>query len=638
MISLRKKTISILIICIALFSSVNLFAQTGRKPSGNYSKEKTNVKTSERYLSEITTFDDFNRLARVYNEKTVHEIPHILFLIDRGKENSMYYINTPKYEFHLYFINELLNRNYVSSDMKTYYTDINRRFILGTLSFQGHIKKYTYEFWEGDKITHELLEITHEVIGQSFFEPLTFKTNSTLHEEVARQLGIDFVTQDQIVKEYPYIAFNTGKSEGRLRIAESIEELADLNEYDLIVLKEVPIAIPAVAGVITEKASTLLSHVNVLARGLKIPSVYLKNAAAELEPYNGKFVEFKATQNGYTIKEISDPKKIKSKSVRYSIKSDIRKTDLILLKEMRAKDHIYCGAKAANLGEIKLKIKNLIIPDGFSIPFSHYHTFMKENGLYEYINEIKNLPGFFEQAEVRKTELKKLQSKIEETDVDYSTAKEWIDEWRIELGGKGVFVRSSSNAEDLKNFSGAGLFTTVPNVIGDEDLIKAIKKVWASVYNFEAYESFRTAGIPDSLIMMSVFVQQAVDSEISGVMVTMDPYNPIRPDITYIAAKRGIGVKVVEGKRIAEQVMYSKRTKSIQLISRSEEDTELRLDSSGGIKEIPLEPDARVMSDELVENLASSGRKIKQLFKTDMDIEWAVSGGQIIILQARPYK
>ena len=625
-------------ICYFIVICFSSYPQTGRKPSANYTQEKTDTKTKAPSLSIIKDSKDFNKLARVYNNGTIHEIPHILFMIDRSQSNKMYYINTPMYEYHLYFINDLLGQAYTAEDIANNYKDNKRRFIFGTISYQNHIKVYTYEFWDGDKINPELLYIAQKTIIESFNDTILFKTNSTAHEEVAKSLGINYISQDQLVKGYPYIALNLGNAKGKIRIFDSIEDIQDIDENTILVLKEVPISIPAVAGVITEKASTLLSHVNVLARGLKIPSIYIKDACAEMQKYEGKFVELKATSNDYKIKEIDEPPFIKSRQIKYSIKSNTKKSDLMPLNNIRANDQIYCGAKAANLGEIKAKIKNVVIPDGFSIPFAQYESFMILNKIREHLKEIESHPSFYEQIEFRRIELAKLRDRIELTEIDSAIVNSWIQQWSTQLDGKGVFVRSSSNAEDLKNFSGAGLFTTIPNVKSAEELEKAVKKVWASIYNFEAYESRRRAGIPDSLVMMSVFVQLAVDSDISGVMITKDPYDPIRWDITYIAAKRGIGIKVVEGKRIAEQVMYSDRTKAVQLITRSEEDSELKLDENGGIKEIPLKIQSRVMSDELVKNLAGYGRKIKQVFKEDMDIEWAVNGNQVIILQARPYK
>jgi len=628
-------------ICFTLLFSlltVLVSAQIAQKPSANYTSEKTDVKTSKSYLSGIKQYSDFYQLARVYNKQTLHETPHLLFAIDRNRNNKIYYINTPLYEFHLYFINDILGREYTPDDIKGNYKNESRRYIFGTISYQSLIKQFTYEFWEGDVLTPTLLLCAQQAITDSFYAPICFKTNSALHDEEARKAAIDYITQEQIIKEYPYIPLNTGVTRGRIRIARDVDELSNVAETDILVLKEVPISIPAVAGVITEQASTLLSHVNVLARAMKIPSIYLRDAATVLAPYEGKFVELRATNNQYTIQETTETVKKRTRKIRYTIRSNTDRQGIIPLSDMRERDYIYCGAKAANLGEINAKIKTITIPDGFSIPFAQYYAFMEQNGLYAYVREMEKIPEFSNRVDLRKKELEKLRSKMERMPVDSAYSNSWVRQWNAQLEGKGVFVRSSSNAEDLKNFSGAGLFTTVPNVKTAKELEDAVKRVWASIYNFEAYESRRYANIPDSLVMMSVFVQQAINSEISGVMITKSPYDLSRWDLMYIAAKRGIGIKVVEGKRIAEQVMYSEKTKAVQILSYSEENTELRLATKGGVEEVPLTEKNRVMSDELIVKLAGQGRRIKQLFNKDMDIEWAVANDQIIILQARPYE
>src|ERR687894_1808580 len=118
---------------------------------------------------------------------------------------------------------------------------------------------------------------------------------------------------------------------------------------------------------------------------------------------------------------------------------------------------------------------------------------------------------------------------------------------RAEYAGKGLFVRSSSNVEDLPNFNGAGLYDTVPNVKEEEKLVEAVKTVWASLWNFEAYEARERANIDHSKIFMAVLIQEGINSESSGVMITTDPYNRENRDSMYISAKRGLGIKVVEG-------------------------------------------------------------------------------------------
>src|SRR5262249_41693734 len=137
------------------------------------------------------------------------------------------------------------------------------------------------------------------------------------------------------------------------------------------------------------------------------------------------------------------------------------------------------------------------------------------------------------------------------------------------FAGKGLFVRSSSNSEDLPNFSGAGLYTTVPNVKGDHQLIEAIKTVWASLWNFEAYEARERASVDHLKIFMAVLIQEGIDSESSGVMITADPFDADNKGAIYVSAKRGLGIKVVEGKKIAEQVIYRPRTNAIQVLTRS---------------------------------------------------------------------
>lgn len=637
LVSFKYARLYIITVILLLFIFPDIYSQTAQKPSGNYTIEKTDPKTSVGSLLEIKELADFEKLSRVYNKGSFSEIPHLLFMVDR-KRDLVYYINTPKYEFHLYFINELLNREYTPHDLKPFYENKDRRFILGTISYQNTIKKYVYEFWEGDKVSSDLLKYAGEKINSTFFETVLFKTNATLHEEEAQKAAIDYITQEQLVKEFPYIVLNQGRSKGRIRIAASIEDISNIDEDDILVLKEVPISIPVVKGVISEKASTLLSHVNILARTLNIPSIYLKDAVEIMRKYDGKYVDFTADINNYTVKEIEEPKFVKSKRIKYSIKSDLSKTDLLPLETLRKKDYVYCGVKAANLGEINARIKDAAVPDGFAIPFSQYHAFIEQYKIKDKVEELQASEDFNASTDIRREKLEKLRNYIESCDVDTLFSNSWVKQWQNQLNSKGVFVRSSSNAEDLKNFSGAGLFSTIPNVRKEQDLVSAVKKVWASAYNFEAYESRRRMNIPDSLIMMSVFVQQATDSDISGVMITKDPYNPLRWDITYIAAKRGIGIRVVEGKRIAEQVMFSEKTRAVQVITRSEEDSELRLSNDGGVEEVPLTDNQRVMSDKLVVKLAHYGKQIKSLFKDNMDIEWAVSDDTIIILQARPYK
>ena len=196
-------------------------------------------------------------------------------------------------------------------------------------------------------------------------------------------------------------------------------------------------------------------------------------------------------------------------------------------------------------------------------------------------------------ANARREALAALRAEIAGAEPDAALAQSWLAQWNSQLKGQGVFVRSSSNSEDLPGFSGAGLYTTVPNVTQAEALARAVRTVWASVYNFEAYEARRAAGLGQDAVAMAVLVQLAAPSDSSGVMITRDPFDAGRRHVTYISAKRGLGIKVVEGKRQAEQVMYSSWSKAVQVLSRSAEDTQLVPDAAGGVRECRCKARAR---------------------------------------------
>ena len=204
--------------------------------------------------------------------------------------------------------------------------------------------------------------------------------------------------------------------------------------------------------------------------------------------------------------------------------------------------------------------------------------------------------------------------------------------------GKGVFVRSSSNSEDLPNFSGAGLYSTVPNARGPEQILAGIKTVWASLWNFEAYEARERAGVDHSKIFMAVLIQEGVNSESSGVMITTDPFDKENKGVIYISAKQGLGSKVVEGPKVAEQVIYNPVSNAVQVLTRSAEDSLLTFDEHGGLKEIPITGERRVLTDDVIHRLVQAATEIKRVFgNREQDIEWAYMKGQLYIVQSRAF-
>src|SRR6185436_8170872 len=108
-------------------------------------------------------------------------------------------------------------------------------------------------------------------------------------------------------------------------------------------------------------------------------------------------------------------------------------------------------------------------------------------------------------------------------------------------------------------------------------------------------------------VVMGVFVQRAIDSVSAGVLITRDPFDATDRNVVYVSAKRGIGIKVVEGKRVAEQSMRDARSGAVRRLWRSAEDSELRLDSAGGVTEQALPAARDVLSDDTVRRLGRMG-------------------------------
>lgn len=590
---------------------------------------------------------EFDSLAVVYDANTSYALPHVLFVIDRQQKNRIYYVNTSLYKFHKDFVNGTylsLERGQVFFENN--YLKANRRFILGTVAYQTPVRRWTFEFWEGDLIPADQMRLTSEIINKSFFTPVAYKPNSSRQEQASANLGLQRILQTEISKEQDYQVLNVAKSLGRIHVIPKLDDHVEIGFNEILVLDEVPIQLPPVAGIITSKPSTPLSHINLLAKGWGVPNAYIKNAQELFKQYNGWWVEFDARRETYSIKKADNnaldeyQKRLKQRLDIMKPRGDLTATKLAGLNEQRASSVIAYGAKSANLGElIHARLPGFSVPPGFTIPFFYYDQFLKENKLDDAIYTMMNDQKFVHDPAYRREYLARLRGDFQKGKVNEKLRSEVLRRLHAEFPGKGVFARSSTNSEDLPNFNGAGLYTSMPNLRTDDQMIEGIKTVWASVWNFEAYEARERAGIEHSKIYMAVLIQEGINSESSGVMITTDPFNKQRkvPAI-YISAKRGLGMRVVEGQRIAEQVVFLPRANAVQVLTRSEEDSLLTFDERGGIKEIPISGERAVLSDAVVRRLAAAASGIKRIFAgKDQDIEWAYMKGQLYIVQARPF-
>lgn len=613
---------------------------------GAVAQEPRKDKSNLRSLPVITSRAEFDSLGRVYTDKS-YPLPHVLFVIDRQDNNKIYYVNSTRYPFHKDFVNgTYLSLERGQEFFENNYLKPNRRFLLGTVAYQTPLQRWTFEFWEGDLISAAQIKTASEVINKSFFQPVAFKPNSTRQDEVSAGVeGLERVLQSDIAREQEYEPLNLARGLGRIHIIEKLDDHVEIGSNEILVLNEVPIHLPPVAGVIVARPSTPLSHINLLVKGWGVPNAYIKNAHQLLKEYDGWWVSFETKRDTYTITR-ADLDQVREYQKRMAARpdlvrphSDLRVSRIATLRQQRARDIVAYGGKSANLGEMmQARLPGIIIPSGFTIPFFYYDQFILENKLDEPIDAMMNDQKFVHDPAYRRTRLTELRERIQRGAVNDRLSRSVLSIVRAQYAGKGLFARSSSNAEDLPNFSGAGLHSSVPNVKGDRELIEAIKTVWASLWNFEAYEARERAGIDHSQVYMAVLLQEGINADSAGVMLTTDPYDRENKGAYYISAKRGLGIKVVEGKRVAEQIIFRPQTNTIQVLTRSAEDSLLTFDENGGVKEISISGERAVLTDEMVRKLVKAARSIKRVFGgKDQDIEWIYMGGQIYIVQARPF-
>jgi hypothetical protein len=607
-------------------------------------------------VERIDSQDDFDRLARVYYRGRFYALPHMMFVIDRRARGRVYYVNSNAYRFHKDFV----NATYLSLERgrafyENNYLKPDRRFMLGTIAFQTGSGRFTFEFWEGDRLTPELLAEGYACLTRSFFATLFFKPNSLAQEELAAAINagraasaatpIPVLTARELAADGQYQPLNLGAGIGQLRILDRVTPETVIDRNQIVIFKEAPVQLTPLSGIITTETASPLSHVNMLARSWGIPNARIRNADKLFKQLEGKYVRLEVGENNYSLAP-ADPREVEDRNREWikrrdlvTPRADLKYDRLTNLRNQRARDAHRFGAKSANLGElINARLPGLRVPAGFSVPFRFYQEFITLNRLEERIASTIEEDRFVHDPAYRKTQLAEIRRWIQDGKHDDSFKGKLLAKVHREYAGKGLFARSSTNAEDLSNFSGAGLYTTVPNVRGDQQLLDAIKTVWASVWNFEAYEARESFGMNHFGVYPAVLIQEGINADSAGVVITTDPFNPAGRGSVYINAKRGLGIKVVEGKRVAEQIIYRPRTGAVQVLTRSDEDTMLAFDERGGVRELMIEQHRAVLSDQMARRLARAALQIKRVFGgRDQDIEWVYSNDRLFIVQSRPY-
>jgi pyruvate,water dikinase len=206
-----------------------------------------------------------------------------------------------------------------------------------------------------------------------------------------------------------------------------------------------------------------------------------------------------------------------------------------------------------------------------------------------------------------------------------------------------VAVRSSATAEDLADASFAGQQETYLGVTGAESVARHVVRCWASLFTPHAITYRRRLGVPPEQVAMAVLVQRMVAAEAAGVMLTIDPVNGDRSQIT-IEAALGLGLPVVGGEVTPDRFNVDKVTLELRSRTIHTQPFADRLEPSGGVRRDQLpeaEGGAPALTDEEVVRLAAIGKRVERALGGPADIEWAIGPGpdgprHVHLLQARP--
>ena len=199
-----------------------------------------------------------------------------------------------------------------------------------------------------------------------------------------------------------------------------------------------------------------------------------------------------------------------------------------------------------------------------------------------------------------------------------------------------VAVRSSACAEDSEAASFAGQQETYLHVRGTEEVLRRVRDCWGSFFSERALFYRAKKGSLEDLDM-AVVVQRMVAADVAGVLFTIDPTRG-RKDRMVVEAVFGLGEAVVSGQVTPDHYVLARdgRVKRVNLTTQPHK---VVRHHDGGVHEQPLDEAAgaeRTLSDEQLAELAGIGRDLQERMGVPQDIEWAIEGGELFVLQARP--
>lgn len=502
--------------------------------------------SQDNYVHSITKKQQFLNLSGKPLTDKFTNMKSVKVVYDYGAK-KMYFFNSTRYTYHYDFCVQVLGYSQEIGEFnKESYNQTNKRtYLLANINYLEDSDDWVMELAASDEMNAGLINFFFNEVNKNVFfkDKLKFYLNSPhiIGLNSKKALKIPTVFSDFIFKRITEQSIEKASNVGILKKYD-LQKKQDFNPKsdEIIIINTTPEFIPTVRGIIITELQTPLSHLVLLAKNRNIP-VYVDTKVWEKQSVNnllGKKVELITKENSYSLKASQKPIPVKKAVKEIILKRDLSVTNLVDLETTTPLNIVNSiGSKATNLGllkQIQKELKSYKTPEyAFAIPFYYFDQHIKDNHFQDKINALYAIPK--DSVKLLEKELKAFRKTVKNSKVNPELLNKIEEKLNAQNDFKNFRFRSSTNAEDMEGFNGAGLYDSKTAIIGDTEktVEKAILEVWSSFWNFRAFQERDLFGINHESCAMGVLVHRSFpDEKANGVLVTRNLYRDRYAGIT----------------------------------------------------------------------------------------------------------
>ena len=538
--------------------------------------------------------------------------------------------------------------------------------------------------WSAAMVKASYQDIVNTYTG---FEPKAYGfIDDRIRGSVALHLGMsvgelgDFIANESaltnkvmdISNQSTFRGLNPGYAFGELVVVDGAAEDIDVASDKIYIFYRSPSDLKPVAGIATVAEGNMVSHVQLLARNLGIPNAALSDGNLQsLKKYDGQRVFYAVSNKGNVIlkleaemteqeRELFAKKERNTDKIAVPIeKIRLDNASVLNMRDVDASDSgELCGPKAANLGQLKKMFPEQVV-EGLVIPFGIFRAHMDQEmpdqgkSYWSYLNEMfaeaeKMRSAGVSDPEVENYQLRQLETlrgAIKKMPLKREFLTEIADKFKSilgkPLGETPVFLRSDTNMEDLKDFTGAGLNLTLFNVLDKDKILNGIKEVWASPYTERSFKWRQKYLLNPENVFPSILVIPSVDVDYSGVLITKGISSGNEEDLT-VAFSRGAG-GAVDGQSAETFTIYN--TGGDRLLAPAREPFFNTLPTTGGTAKKAASFEQSVLNGKNIDAIRELAKTIRKTMPKETgsdyegayDVELGFQNDKLWLFQIRPF-